>query len=162
MMTSVGRESQWRVALLRIEGKAQAGLGDEVYPVLELVGNAEIPHRGCDQHRVGASDTPDHGGDFSPRIGFFPVMLTLRQPRVFRREGGAVKFGQGFLPEIEMVDRKAGMAAFCSASRKFRAASVDADAAPRGEASINSSFVMMNVQRHPWRGDAQMGCIRAS
>ena len=93
-----------QVALRRIETERQPGLRDHIDPLLQLVGNAEIPHWRRDQNAIGERKAQrDALGD---RKGI-ALRIRKRPPAdagVFRLQHIAFEFRKVILPQVHCVD----------------------------------------------------------
>jgi hypothetical protein len=92
------------IALRGAESEGQPRLHNEIKPLLELVGHAEVPHGQGNEHAVSEQEahrqTLDDGESITLRVAERPATET----RIFGFERGAIELGQRFAPQVLEVD----------------------------------------------------------
>src|SRR5215468_4069579 len=95
---------QRKVTTHWIEPERQAGLADHVDPLLELVGNAEVPHRRRDQHTLGQREADRNSFGNRKGVALGIAEATPTDARVFRRQDRTLELRQLIAPEIHLVN----------------------------------------------------------
>ena len=95
---------QAAIALGRTEGEGEPRLHDEVEPLLELVGHAEVPHRRGNKHPIGEREAQRHALDDGEGVALGVAERASAEARVFGLERRAVELRQGLAPQILDVD----------------------------------------------------------
>jgi len=93
----------------RVEAEGQARLHDQVDILLELVGDAEIPHRRRDQHTIGNREAHHHALDHGEGVALRIVERPSGAARIFRLQRRAVELRQALVPQVQRVDVPTGM-----------------------------------------------------
>jgi hypothetical protein len=79
-------------------------LDDQIEPLLQFIGDAEVPHRCGNQHTVGECEPHGHALEFGESVPLGAAELAPVLARVFRFQCVAVELGQGFAPDVHHVD----------------------------------------------------------
>ena len=95
---------QGLIALRRIEAESQPGLHDHIEPLLQLVGNAEIPHRRRDQHAIGERQPDGDALGDCKRIALRVGEGLAVHPGIFGFQHIALELRQMFPPEVHHID----------------------------------------------------------
>jgi hypothetical protein len=97
------------VALLWREAERQPSMDQQIDVVLQLIRNAEIPHRQRDQIFVGRFEVVSDTYNGPPDVELFRRVRLAMLDGVGGFKRGAVDLGKIGLPEIERFDGVAGM-----------------------------------------------------
>src|SRR5258708_16473436 len=75
-----------------------------IEPLLQPVGDAEIPHRCGNQDPVGQCEPHCHALELSESVALAVTECSPAQARIFGLQRIAVELGQSFAPDVHHVD----------------------------------------------------------
>ena len=132
-ITTVGRFLQQRkVALRRIEAEGEPGLDDQVEPLLQLVGDAEIPHRRGNQHPIGEREAHRHALEHGESVALGVAEFAARSGVHIWLPARRRRTRAGFAPEVHLRRCPSSAAPAGTGATNASAPAADSEAA-RGE-----------------------------